>query len=162
MKKFIIAVKYILIIFIYLFTLQGCNQSNSGASSSGNTASYGELSFSGSGTVVTGNSFKPLSKLSISSSAYSWYNINLSGGTIQYPYLVFIVTLNGSGVITSIQVSRMLNESTASDQWVLISTPSTSEAAVSTESVVFSNLTIPGYVAASTTTSLVLNGALNF
>jgi hypothetical protein len=66
------------------------------------------------------------------------------------------------GAVTNVSISHMISAGTASAQWVTPAAPSTTEASATASNITFTNLVVPGYVAAGTTTSLTLNGTLNF
>jgi hypothetical protein len=66
------------------------------------------------------------------------------------------------GAVTNVSISHMISAGTASAQWVTQTAPSTSEASATASTITFTNLVVPGYAAAGTTTSLTLNGTLNF
>ena len=76
--------------------------------------------------------------------------------------MVLIIVQDSLGAVTGVTISNMMADSTASDQWATSSAPSTSEVTTTATTVTFTNLVVPGYAAASTTTSLTLNGTLNF
>jgi hypothetical protein len=159
------------IVSVFLFIsasslLSGCGGSGSPGSTPppGGGATYGTLALTGTGTAVTGTTFNAYSRLAITSSGITvtqWYNIDLTAGTT-YPYVVLIVTQDSLGAVTGVTISNMISAGTASDQWVIASAPSTSEASTTATTVTFTNLVVPGYASASTTTSLTLNGTLQF
>jgi hypothetical protein len=148
--------------------LSGCGGGGGGDSGSpGGTpggATYGTLALSGTGTSTTGTSFPALTRLAISGSGVTvtqWYNIDLTAGTT-YPFVVLVVMQDSLGAVTSVSISHMTSQSTASAQWVAPAAPSPAEASATASTVTFTNLVVPGYAAAGTTTSLTLNGTLNF
>lgn len=149
--------------------LSGCGGSGSSgpAPSSGTTPgapAYGALTLAGTGTTVAGTSFSALSRLTIGNGVNTvtqWYNIDLNAGKT-YPYVVLIVTQDSAGAVTNVTISNMINATTGSGEWTTSSTPLASEASVTATTVTFTNLVVPGYAAASTTSSLTLNGTLKF
>ena len=146
--------------------LSGCGGSGSPGStpSPGGGPAYGALTLSGDGATATGTTFNALSRLAIAGSGITttqWYNIDINAG-ITYPYVMLGIVQDSVGAITGVTISRMTSESTASDQWVTPSAPSTTEASATATTVTFTNLAVPGYAAVPTTTSLTLNGTLNF
>jgi hypothetical protein len=144
--------------------LSACGGGGGGDSGSPGGATYGTLALSGTGTSTTGTSFPALTRLAISGSGVTvtqWYNIDLTAGTT-YPFVVLIVMQDSLGAVTNVSISHMTSESTASGQWVTPTAPSTAEASATASAVTFTNLVVPGYPAAGTTTSLTLNGTLNF
>lgn len=164
------------IVSVFLFIsaaslLSGCGGSGSSGSTSttgtttgGGGATYGALTLTDTGTAVTGTTFNAHSRLAITSSGITvtqWYNIDLAAGTT-YPYVVLIVTQDSLGTVTGVTISNMISTGTASDQWVTAPAPATSEVSTTATTVTFTNLVVPGYAAASTTTSLTLNGSLQF
>jgi len=76
--------------------------------------------------------------------------------------VVLIIVQDSLGAVTGVTISNMMADSTASDQWATSSALSTSEVTTTATTVTFTDLVVPGYAAASTTTSLTLNGTLNF
>lgn len=146
--------------------LSGCGGSGSPSStpSPGSGATYGTLALTGTGTATTGTTFNALSRLAIAGAGLTvtqWYNIDLSAGTT-YPYVVLIVTQDSVGAIIGVSISNMVRSGTASDQWTSLSAPLGTEASATATTVTFTNLVVPGYASASTTTSLTLNGTLQF
>jgi hypothetical protein len=156
------------IVSVFLFIsasalLSGCGGSGSpGSTPAPGGAAYGTLALTGTGTAATGTTFNAYSRLAIAGSGVTvtqWYNIDLAAGAT-YPYIVLIIVQDSVGAITGVTISRMISASTASDQWVTPSAPLTTEASATATTVTFTNLVVPGYAAASTTTSLTLNGSL--
>jgi len=169
MKEIVSAIVSVFLLSAFSF-LSGCGGSGSSGSipstgtTTGGGATYGTLTLTGTGTATTGTSFNALSRLAITSSGITvtqWYNIDLAAGTT-YPHVVLIVIQDSAGAITGVSISNMVGTGTASDQWVSPSAPLVTEASAAATSVTFTNLVVPGYAAASTTTSLALNGTLLF
>jgi hypothetical protein len=161
-KNIVSAIVSVFLIISASTLLPGCGDSGS-SDSTGGGATYGALTLTGTGTVVTGTTFNAYSRLAITSSGITvteWYNIDLAAGTT-YPYVVLIVIQDSLGAITGVEISNMISSGTASGQWV-ISAPSTTEVSATAATVTFTNLVVPGYAAAGTTTSLTLNGTLKF
>jgi hypothetical protein len=88
-----------------------------------------------------------------------WYSIDLAAG-VTYPYIVLIIFQDGAGTVTGIDINNMTSETTASGEWAKLSL-SASEVAATVTAVSFTNLVVPGYGSAPTT-SLTLNGTLRF
>lgn len=148
--------------------LFGCGGSGSSGSSPGGSvgaAAHGSLTIAGSGAAATGSEFPAHTRLGIGGAGITttqWYNIDLAAGTT-YPYVVLIIYRDdASGAVTTVTLSRMVDANNASDQWLTQTAPTPLEVSANAAGVTFTNLTVPGYANASTTTSLTLNGTLSF
>ena len=130
----------------------------------GGSGNYGTLTFSGAGAAVTGTTFNARTKLFVANGSIvqtQWYNIDLSAG-ITYPYVIVIVGQD-NGAVTFVTVVKIIDaNNNAAGQWELLPMPTPSGTAATATNLTFTNVVVPGEAAASTTTSLTLNGTLNF
>jgi hypothetical protein len=173
MKTLLTKLSSVAMLALSLSLLSSCGGGGGGSSSSGGgtippqlggSGNYGTLTFSGTGTATAGTTFNARTKLFVASGTLvttTWYNIDLTAG-ITYPYIVLAIGQD-NGVVTFVEVVKMLdaNNNTAG-QWVLSPMPTPSGTTATSTNFTFTNVTVPGYVAASTTTALTLNGTLNF
>jgi hypothetical protein len=131
---------------VLMFTA-GCGGSG-GSGGTANAATYGSLTFSGSGSAITGTSFTPTTKNYSSPSAgvvgFQWFSNKMS------------VDVKMSSILNMIIVQY--DTGTTIYQWS--STISAADVTIGSSSVTFHNSTISGNL--NTTSSLSLNGTLSY